>query len=231
MFGIFETTLAIITVIEHRHSWDTLPFINPLLWLNWITICALVNNISPIVTTLSGIIGVVLYGMCFWLCVGYGLLGYGVRQYEVLKVSKYCEALNISWQSDPRRMHFVRLHSVMLACGTLGVFIAFTTLTHNFNPTGTRIAFDITKKRLSEDDTKQIDVTLTIERINSFIAGCVVMPAVAGVIVAGVLNGHSYLVLGQKQCYASFVSARFGYIDLYLVEWKIKLATWIGLNT
>jgi hypothetical protein len=68
--------------------------------------------------------------------------------------------------------------------------------------------------------------------MDAVIAGCIILPSAIGIIVAAVLNGHSYLVLGQSPgCYASYVSARFGYIDLYFVEWPIKLATWIGLNT
>jgi hypothetical protein len=60
---------------------------------------------------------------------------------------------------------------------------------------------------------------------------CIVLPSVAGMILACVLHSHNYLLLSQGSCYASYVSGRFAYIDLYFVYWKLKLEAWIGLNT
>jgi len=240
VYGLFETILAIITLFEHIHSHDTLPFINPLLWLNWVTIFAVVSNFSPIIATVSALVGSCLYGICFWLCIGYGLKGFGVRQYDVIDVPAICQTLNISWQTDPRRKHFVRLNCVMFAAGSLGLLLALAT--GDVLAQDLRIAFDITKrKKLNNEELnnenasskrKQIDFTLHPTAIlQQFIAICIILPSTVGVIIAGVLNGHNYLILGQHGCYASFVSGRYGYVDLYLVEWKIKLAAWIGLTT
>lgn len=67
--------------------------------------------------------------------------------------------------------------------------------------------------------------------LQGVVAICVIIPSLVGMILAGTVNGHSYLLLGQNSCYASFVSARFGYLDDYWVNWIIKLSTWFGLNS
>lgn len=75
-----------------------------------------------------------------------------------------------------------------------------------------------------------MDLT-SLKMLQGVIAACVIIPLLVGVILAGTVNGHSYLLLGQEHCYASFVSARFGYIDDYWVLWIVKFSTWLGLNT
>jgi hypothetical protein len=87
-----ETVFAIITLTEHQHSLETLPFINPLLWLNWTTILSLVLPLSPVLGILAGLFGVIQYGMCFWLTIGYGTLGYGVHQYMFSTYHPYAAA-------------------------------------------------------------------------------------------------------------------------------------------
>jgi hypothetical protein len=66
--------------------------------------------------------------------------------------------------------------------------------------------------------------------VQAAVACAILLPSVVGAIVAGVVNGHSYLLLNRNGCFASYVSGRFGYIDVDLIEWKIKLATWLGVN-
>jgi hypothetical protein len=72
---------------------------------------------------------------------------------------------------------------------------------------------------------------LVSEFLTKFVLAFVVFPVVAGLIMASVLNGHSYLILGQRGCYASYISGRWGYLDLRLINFRIKLATWLGLTT
>lgn len=207
VYGLFETILAIIALFEHIHSYDTLPFINPLLWLNWVTIYAVVGNFSPIIATVSALVGSCLYGICFWLCIGYGLKGFGVRQYEVIDVLASCQTLNISWQTDPRRKRFVRLNCLMFAAGSLGLFKGGLLTVGGVVPEDLQIAFDIMKRpnneelnneELNDEDAsskrKQISFTLhPTEIMQRFIAICIILPSAIGIIIAGVLNGHSYL--------------------------------------
>jgi hypothetical protein len=56
------------------------------------------------------------------------------------------------------------------------------------------------------------------------------VPTIIALIVAGATNNYSYLILGQKHCYASFVSSRSGYLNKYIVEVSVKLGVFFGLN-
>jgi len=37
-------------------------------------------------------------------------------------------------------------------------------------------------------------------------------------------------MFNQDDCWASYISGRLGYIDVEFVDWKRKIAIWIGLN-
>jgi len=178
--------------------------------------------------SLSAVVGTCLYGLCFWLTIGYGLHGFGVRQYDVLNVPTFCQKVSVSWQTDPRRHHFVRIHSIIFASGTLGILIAiiiYISMTEDIKISNFAIAFRVYRRASVRVNFYSITILQTV------VAICVIAPALVGVIMSAVINGHSYLILGQHECYASFVSGRYGYIDQYFTEWKIKLATWIGLLT
>lgn len=226
-YGIFETIIAVLTLSSHGGSWDTLPFIDPLLWLSWVTIYDFLMLFSPLAATLSCAIGMGIYGICFWLCIGYGLKGYGTRQYDVLSVPENCQFKNISWQTDPRRKHFLRLHSLMFACATAGFLGG---LLERFDISKGEISLNVVPGDDISQNNRQIKTPIT-DLIQALVSVMIILPAAVGIIVASALNGHSYLVLGQHGCYASYVSSRFAYLDLYLVEWKIKLGVWIGLIT
>jgi len=62
------------------------------------------------------------------------------------------------------------------------------------------------------------------------IKGLILLPTVVGVIMSAILNSHSYLILGQQHCYASFVSSSSGYLNVDIVSASTKLATFLGLN-
>lgn len=69
------------------------------------------------------------------------------------------------------------------------------------------------------------------EHLTAIVMLFVIVPFLVGVFLGAALNWNSYLILGQKGCYASYVSGRWGYVDLQLINFRIKLATWLGLNT
>jgi len=69
------------------------------------------------------------------------------------------------------------------------------------------------------------------EHLTTIVQIFVLFPFIAGFLMAVILNSHAYLLLGQKGCYGSYVSGRFGYLDLQLVNFRVKLSTWLGLNT
>ena len=190
--------------IIHCQSWDTLPFISPLIWSDWITVYGLFKPFAPKLSFIPGVIGSCLYIVCLWLCVGYGSLGYGVHQYNVLSIPTQCQAFG-PYQTDPRRYRFVCLHVAVFVMGTCGIYTAI------FHLPG------------DESDPKH-------QYLHAFVGVWILLPAVAGAIVAGVVNGHSYLILNRNGCFASYVSGRLGYVDVDLIEWKIKLATWLGVN-
>ena len=257
--GILETIFAIITISEHGHSWETMPFIDPLLWLSWLTIANLANAVSKYLATLSYAIATVIYVVCLWLCIGYDCKGYGTAQYDIINIPSTCQQMDISWQTDPRRHHFVSLQSVMLAAASLGVFITFymelaklseinvqlrvpkfTQVMHRSPSSGThKVEYGgnpETESTLapypqSNSGEKEINIRITNEMIQSIVGACIVIPAMVGTILAGAVNNGDYLILAQNGCYASYVSSRTGYIGMEFVEWKTKLGVLIGLIT
>ena len=46
---------------------------------------------------------------------------------------------------------------------------------------------------------------------------CFILPAIVGIILAAMMHSHLYLILLHKGCYGSFVSGKFGYLDLYTI--------------
>lgn len=206
IIGIGRTVFSLMTILQSSHAWDTLPFISPLLWFDWVTIYRLLDYYLPKLAVIPAIIGACLYFVCFWLTIGYGSLGYGVRQYNVLNIPMQCQTYG-AFQTDPRRDHFVGLHVAMFAMGTAGLCGG--------------MFLKIERQKLGKSGGQYVQAA---------VACAILLPSVVGAIVAGVVNGHSYLLLNRNGCFASYVSGRFGYIDVDLIEWKIKLATWLGVN-
>jgi hypothetical protein len=67
-------------------------------------------------------------------------------------------------------------------------------------------------------------------KVKLYIGGLLLLPNIAGMIGGAILNDHNYLMLQQGECFASYVSGRLGYVEIYIPEWTRKLATWLGLN-
>jgi hypothetical protein len=59
----------------------------------------------------------------------------------------------------------------------------------------------------------------------------VLAPLLAAVGISAALNWNSYLILGQEGCYGSYVSGRWGYLDLEFLDIKIRVDTLLGINT
>ena len=206
---VFRTAFALYLVLEYRHSLDKLPFISPVLWADWAGVHDLLD-FSVHLSFISTAIGVAIYVVCFWLCLGYGSLAYGVYQYDVLDVPSPCleigagfEDTQISFQTDPRRNRFVILHTVIFSFASLGMLVSFV--------------FWRSRPKAY--------------RVDLFLSAFILLPVLVGIIVAAVVNGHQYLILNPRRyCFASYVSGRLGYLDLDWVTWKIKLATLLGLS-
>lgn len=232
IYGVTKIVLAIITIARHKDSFDTLPFITPILWFDIVPLLNLAIGFGSIhLAIITGIMGMCLYGTCFWLCIGYGLRGFGTQQYEVLDIPTFCRSFDIHWQTDPRRRHFVRLQSVLFSFGSVGLFAGLILW---MQIEGDLESFTLNPSDLKVFGRKPIDWDKSFSStqiIQTVVAASIIIPEFVGLIIAGVLNGHSYLILGQEHCYASFVSARFGYLNDYWADWLVKVSTWLGLNT
>jgi len=188
-----------------------MPFITPVLWLDWITISALLTKWAPGFDVVALVIAFCLYVICFWLTVGYGQLGYGLLQYNVLYIPDVCTDADFSLPTDPRRSHFVA------PCGDICTLLSWGFTRHHG-----WLRWASFCSSFEEQSSNTI-----CSSIGSWGAH---LPAFVGVTMAAVLNSHNYLILEQQGCFASFSSGRWGYLDQGLLSWEIKIATWIGLN-
>ena len=228
LVGIVRTGFSLAIIVQNRQSWGTLPFISPLLWADWVSIYNLCNTFTPTLSIIPGIIGACLYVVCFWLCIGYGSLGYGVHQYNVLSVPTQCQAFG-PYQTDPRRYYFVCLHVALFGLSTVGLCYGILQTLIDKDSLKLNVIEGQLRRRAGENRTLQrlLDIG---HNIHATVGICIFTPAIVGAILAGVVNGHSYLILNRNGCFASYVSGRFGYIDIEFIEWKIKVATWLGVN-
>ena len=193
----------------HGGELTTLPFISPILWLDWVAIYALGGYVWAGFSFI-GLIGMILmYAVCFWLTIGYGQLAYGTQQYEILNIPWLCTPSTVQFQTDPRRGNFVGLHVTTFTMSTIAILIAAPGIYR-----GMRSAEEASNKGASW-----------------IIAMCFILPQFIGLIIGAVDHGSPYILIDQDGCFASFVSGYRGYTELIDVPWIIKLSTIIGLNT
>jgi len=125
--GLARNAVAIYDIVSYKaSSFDGLPFLSPVLWLDMILVYDIAYSdpkTRPISYLAAGV-GGGMYLVCFWLCVGCCFLGYGTRQYQALNIPQYCQNLGVSWQTDPRRKNFVRLQVVIFASASVGFIVA-----------------------------------------------------------------------------------------------------------
>ena len=216
LFSSIRTALAAYQIGSHWNSFDTLPFITPLLWVDWLI---LVHVLGGRFKNYVIIVVLIIWGLCFWLCIGYGFLKYGTRQYDVLELSEKCEYtgnnLSVSWQTDPRRVRFLDLHCVIFGFATWTFFEGWS-------------AFEKTKvdrERLTHVYGQEI------HKLLCWGVGIVVLICLAGgMVLAGLLNKADYLILTQNKCYASYVSSRVTYMNADVLDWIARASEWFGIN-
>ena len=209
VLSIVRTGYAVYLLLEFRKSWNKLPFLSPVLWIDWLEMWAFIQRWSENLSIIPMAIGLTIYAMCFWLCVGYGSLGYGVYQYDVLDVPPACLELGAgfqdtqtAFQTDPRRHYFVVLHVLSFAVSSFAFITAWSYRGQGWG-------------------RKAVIGLLILISLPNFI----------GIIMAAAVNGHAYLVLNPRRyCFASYVSGRAGYLDLYWASWKVKLANLLGVH-
>ena len=254
LFVLIRTTVAITRIVSHYNTLETLPFISPLLWIDWLALSQTVHYFSPTLGTAVFLPTIAVYGMCLWLCIGYGLFGFGTFQYYVLDVPSECVGLGISWSTDPRRGHFLRLHIFSFSLATIsflsGGLYAMNTRddvlpTASYDPVPRHRknphSVGVTEEGQTEDLgrlgqaaalAKQV-VQRVFDNLLLVLSCMIVLLSVVGTIMSAIINRNSYLLLGQHHCYASYVSSRFGYVDLYESEFMdttIKVMTWLGIH-
>jgi hypothetical protein len=224
VLAVIRTSFSVFRLIKHWESRDTLPFISPLLWVDWIAVVDAATGRGLLLGSIVAGFACCIWGFCLWLCIGYAAIGYGVRQYEVLfELPEHCN-LHINptaWQTDPRRTKFVQLHVAAFVSATLGGFLALFLLFRS-GPTNQLVR--------SGDEGKRI-ITLK-DHFNLKMGLFIVAPTATGIAIAAQLNSSRYLILhqGELPCYASFVSSHLGYLNIYFTDWSAKVATWLGIN-
>jgi hypothetical protein len=215
-FACIRTSLAVYQIVTYSQSFDTLPFISPLLWVDWLVIAQVCRGRFR---GLALPIAIGVWLLCFWLCIGYAFLGYGLRQYEVLEMSKECEPPvdqpQISWETDPRRFRILDLHLVIFAFASCAFFEGWTAFRR----------VKLSRDRLTFFYGHEIHKLLSLG-----IGIAVLICLAAGMALVGLLNKADYLILTQNTCYASYVSSRNTYMFVSLLNWPARLAELCGLN-
>jgi hypothetical protein len=221
--ALIRLITAIVRIANHANDdFKALPFISPSLWVDWLVILEFNNRWSRIVEAVTGLIAFAVYIVCFWLCIGYGSLGYGTEQYYILSVPEECQFRDVQWQTDPRRVHFLRFHIIIFAFAS---FVAAYLALFIDGGEGRRPLWKMTVDEVQSEMKAQT----RLRKYCIFLS--LVLPNLAGVLCAGILNRYSYLLFSQQNCWASYVSGRFGYVDIEFHDWTRRIATWIGLNT
>lgn len=201
-----------VEVVKNRAVMDSLPFISPVLWIDWLAVSAIVWQFQKRgkARYIPQVIALAVFGMNTWLILGYILISYGTNQYEVRDVPALCQATAASLVMDPRRTQFARLHIVLYIFG----LIAFVVL-----------ALVAMRSKCGKLETPawRLATLLTVS------VG-IVIPTLVGVILAAVLNRADVLLLSSGECYTGVVSGKFGYFTIDSYDWTERLRKWLGLN-
>jgi hypothetical protein len=125
--GLAKNGFALYNIFSLLGSFDELPFLSPILWLDMALVSELLlsNKRSKPLGFVAVGIGVFMYVVSLWLVIGYSALGYGTRQYQALNIPPYCQTLGKSWQTDPRRRYFVGLQVLIFISATAGVVFSY----------------------------------------------------------------------------------------------------------
>lgn len=205
VFAFLRTIVALITIAKHGGDWGSLPFLNPILWLDWFALFSFSGSITilAILLPVCAVIGFAIFAISLWLVVGYSFLGYSSLQYDVLQVPSQCAPPPTT---DPRTMIFIIIHGIIFALGIAGAALLAVAL------------------------RKVAAGNVVSSKLKTSVAICFIVPAIVGMIVGAIKNNDPYLILVRNGCYGSFVSGQFGYLDLSTAPWSVKLAMMIGLT-
>jgi len=237
-FASIRMAFAVYRIQKHAHSLDSLPYITPLLWADWIPLFTIWRGR---LRYLAAFMILALWVLSAWLFIGYGFLKYGTRQYEVLEMSSKCQGIDalyaISWQTDPRRLKFIDLHWVFFI---VEIIPAFSLLIWGLAPVNSRLApaevatvTNIPEDHLPAHSREALNHTYYVLGVN--VAGLllnlvVLVILAAGLIMTGVLNDAEYLLLVQNGCYASYVSTRTSFLGVDFRDWPAKVGAWLGMT-
>jgi len=212
VIAVTRTVVGVGEVITYRNDFGLLPFISPLLWLDWIAVASIIWPIEKYgkARYVPQVIAAAAFGMNTWLTIGYISFFYGTQQYTALDIPAICAATTDSLAIDPRRQYFADFH-VVLYIFSLVIFIV------------TAVVAARSKKGKIETAAWRLAVMLVL-------SGSVVVPALVGVILAAVLNKGDIVLLTFGDCYGSVVSGRLGYFAVDYFDWTQKLAAWLGVN-
>ena len=216
VFASIRTALGLYQIGKHWNSFNTLPFVSPLLWVDWLVLVHLLGGRFRGYVILMVLI---IWGLCFWLCIGYAFLKYGTRQYDVLQLSQKCEYMgsehSISWQTDPRRVRFLDLHCVIFGLATGAFFEGWS-------------AYEKTK--LGRERLMYI-YGHEIHKLLYWGIGIIVLCCLAGgITLAALVNQAHYLILTQNKCYASYVSSQISYMHANVLDLPGRVSEWFGVN-
>jgi len=225
LVALFRTIWVTIKIVDHRNSLKTLPFLSPVLWLDWVLVTDLLWTRFPILGWLGFGFTVALWGLCFWLVIGYAALDYGAEQYQVLNIPDQCTYLGVPWQTDPRRKGFLSLHICLFTFSSVAVCLAvYVYLRRRPRP-----EWDAYRERFGDQQYYEGRRKSFVGTVGLVLAMAIGGVSCAGAVWAGILNVSDYLILQREGCYASYVSSRFGYFEADAVNTYIKVAEFLGI--
>ena len=222
IYAIIRLVLAAYQLAKHGPTFDSLPFISPLLWIDWLVLAHVWGgkfkslNLKPFMIPILAL----LWLMSLWLCIGYAFLGYGTRQYEILEIASSClldaSYSPISWQTDPRRIIFMYFHIVLFLLATWTFYENWA----SFHRAG-----------IVRRDRLRFWKGFEVHKIISLMLGITLLVLLAaGTVMIGTLNETKYLLLNRNNCFGSYVSSRTTFMTVQSLDWPTRISVWFGMN-
>ena len=205
--GIARTIIALVGIANASSNWGSMPFVNPILWMDWVAMYYLFGFLpwsiaAAFVPIGCALMGAAIFVVSLWLCIGYAFFEYGKLQYEVLNVPSMCQG---DFQTDPRRFPLLLLHELIFILAIISfIILVWRSWQQRFQPIGS-----FTK------------IVLAVG---------ILLPVMAGLGLAAAEHNNPYLLLLSNGCYGSFVSGQLGYMNLDTAPLSVKVATVLGLN-
>ena len=222
IYAIIRLTLTVYQLAKHGPTFDSLPFISPLLWIDWLALAHMWGgkfkslNLKPFMIPILAL----LWLISLWLCIGYAFLGYGTRQYEILEIASSClrdaSYSPISWQTDPRRIIFMYFHIALFCFATWTFFENWASLQ---------------RARIVRRDRLRFWKGFEVHKIMSWVLGIALLVLLAaGAVLSGILNEKEYVLLNRNNCFGSYVSSRITFMTVQCLDWPTRISVWFGMN-